>query len=119
MARYRVRDGQQLPHGGQVLDAGTIVELPRHVAVDTVVRDFVEEVDEAGNPVLAPLSHDFERYKPHEQVTLLRARLEEAQARVDTLKAQIAKAEAASTPLEPVVPGRPVPAGGNASKVKE
>lgn len=119
MARYQVRAGQQLPHGGQILEGGAIVELPRHVANDSIVRDLVEEVDEAGNAVLAPLSHDFEQFRPHEQVTLLKARLAEAQARVDTLKAQIAKAEAASAPMDPVVPVRPVPAGVSASKVKE
>lgn len=97
MARYRVRTGQQLPHGGQVLEAGEIVELPRHVAADSVVRDFVDEVDEAGNPVLVPLVNDLDRFRPHEQVTLLEARLAEAKARVEILESQLAQAKAASS----------------------
>lgn len=96
MARYRVRAGRQLPHNGQVLEAGEIVELPRHVGADSVVRDLVDEVDEAGNPVLAPLDNDLERFRPHEQVTLLEARLAEAEARVEILKSQLALAKAAS-----------------------
>lgn len=119
MPRYQVRVGQQLPHNGQVLEAGAVVELPRHVAADSIVRDLVDEVDEAGNVVLAPLSNDFERFRPHEQVTLLKARLAEAQARVDTLKSQLATAEAASAPPEPLAPVRPVPAAASAPKVKE
>lgn len=96
MARYRVRAGKQLPHGGQILEAGEIVELPRQVGTDNAVRDLVEEVDEAGNVVFVPLSHDFERFRPHEQVTLLEARLVEAEARVEILKSQLALAKAAS-----------------------
>lgn len=119
MARYQVRAGRQLPHGGQTLEAGAIVELPRHVATDSVVRDLVEEVDEAGNVLLAPLAHDFEHYQPHEQVTLLQARLVEAEARVATLKAQIAQAEAASVPTAPVALDQPVPAGGGAPEDEE
>lgn len=114
MARYQVRAGQQLPHGGQILAAGAIIELPRHVGSDNAVRDLVEEVDAAGNVVLAPLTNDFERFRPHEQVTLLEASLAEAEARVATLKAQLETARAASIPQEPVALDQPIPADAGA-----
>jgi hypothetical protein len=121
MARYRVRAGSQLPHDGQVLEAGAFVELPRHVAADTAVRDMVEEVDAAGNVVLAPLTNDFERFRPHEQVTLLEASLAEAEARVATLKAQLAAAKAASfhKEPEPVALDQPIPADAGAPEDEE
>lgn len=96
MPRYRVIAVSGLPHDGQIREQGAIVELPRHVAADSIVRDFVQEVDEGGNPILAPLQHDFEHFRPHEQVTLLDARLVEAYARVEILESQIALARAAS-----------------------
>lgn len=94
---YRVNDSAILPHDGQLLEGGTLVELPRHVAEDSAVRDLVTEVDEAGNPILAPAEpHGFERFRPHERVTLLQVRLAEAQARVKTLQAQIEHEQAAA-----------------------
>lgn len=119
MPRFQVRAGQQLPHGGQVLEAGAIVELPRHVAADTVVRDMVDEIDEAGNLVLAPLTHDFERFRPHEQVTLLQGRLAEAKTRVETFETQIAAAQAASAHRNPVALEQPVPAAVGAPEDEE
>lgn len=92
MPRYKVKDGQALPHGGRILDAGSILELPRHVGQDTVVRDFVEEVDAAGEPVAPadPSASDLERFRPHERIGMLQATLFEAEARVARLKALIA-----------------------------
>jgi hypothetical protein len=119
MARYQVREGRQLPHNGQVLEAGEVVELPRHVASDSMIRDLVEEIDEAGNPVLAPLVNDLERFRPHEQVTLLQGRLAEAKARVETLEAQIAEAEAASAHRDPVAPAQPLVVAETASEDEE
>lgn len=98
MPTYQVIAAAGLPHAGAIQPHGSIVELPRHVAQDSIVRDFVQEVDEGGNPVLAPLMNDFEHFRPHEQVTLLEARLVEAQARVEILESQIALAKAASLP---------------------
>jgi hypothetical protein len=104
MARYRVRAGCLLPHHGQILVGGAILELPPHVAEDNVIRDLVEAIDEAGNVLLATaVPHDFERFRPHEQVTLLEARLYEAVARVQTLRSQIAQAQAAMVADEPGV----------------
>lgn len=95
MPRYRIQDGRQLPHHGQILEGGDVVELPRHVADDPAVRDVVTEVDEGGNAVLAPAApHGLDRFRPHEQITLLQARLREAETRVETIKGQIARAEA-------------------------
>lgn len=92
MPRYRVKVGQELPHDGKILDAGTIVELPRHVGQDSVVRDFVEEVDETGHPVEAADGEaDLERFRPHERVGMLEATLAEAKARVARLEALIAE----------------------------
>lgn len=91
MPRYRVKAGQELPHDGKILDAGTIVELPRHVGQDSIVRDFVEEVDETGHPVESTDGEaDLERFRPHERVGMLEAKLVEAKARVARLEQLIA-----------------------------
>lgn len=92
MPRYKVKPGQALPHGGQLLDAGSIVELPRRVGTDSVVRDFVDEVDAAGELVepADPGLADLERFRPHEQIGMLGDLLVSAQARVARLEALIA-----------------------------
>lgn len=41
---YRVRDGHTLAHDGHVQPAGTIVDLPEHVAADGAVSVHIEPV---------------------------------------------------------------------------
>jgi len=53
MPRYRVAVGQVLPHDGQVLEAGAIVELPAHVANDVEVAYRIVPVEEVATA--APL----------------------------------------------------------------
>jgi hypothetical protein len=45
MAAYRVRPGFVLPHNGEVLEPGTIVELPTTVAEDIEVIYRIQPVD--------------------------------------------------------------------------
>lgn len=51
MPKYRVRDGQQLPHIGHIYEAGEVVELPVEIAADSFVAGRVEAVD-APKPVV-------------------------------------------------------------------
>src|SRR6185369_10158480 len=73
MPRYKVRDGSVLPHEGTLFEAGAIVELPRHIGEDSIVRSLVQEVDETGAPVvLVDAEADeryLERFRPHERIT--------------------------------------------------
>jgi hypothetical protein len=92
MPRYTVRPGAVLPHMGALLYEGEYVELPRHVADDSIVRDLVQEVDETGAPVLtpAPIDADLARFRPHERITLLQNRMVDARALVSRLADAIA-----------------------------
>lgn len=111
MPLYKVRPGRVLPQSGTSVDQGTVVELPRHVAEDSIVRDLVQEVDEMGEPVLSKdlIAADLDRFRPHERIALLQARLAEAQAVVSRLAERIAveqqtvdqdtQAAAAATPI--------------------
>jgi ketosteroid isomerase-like protein len=53
MAKYRVKDGYTLPHNGEILKAGTEVELPAHVANDVAVRWMLEPGDDEAKLVLS------------------------------------------------------------------
>lgn len=56
MATYRVRAGHVLPHHSQDLPAGSLVELPEHVATDSAVSAHVERVDDvAASAVTEPV----------------------------------------------------------------
>lgn len=122
MPRYQVKSGRVLPHGGQVLEEGTIVEdLPRHVGEDSVVRDLVQEIDESGEPV-APVDRpdaDLERFRPHERVTLLEQRLSDAKARVATLEHLLADAQSATDKTGRTVGVFPMAGGHNTPKDEE
>ena len=101
MPRYQIKPGETLAHGGTLLEHPAIVELPRVTADDMAVRHAVQEIDASGHPVLAPVAEvlrDTERFKPHEQVTLLERALEEAEQRVAALRTQLEAARAAATP---------------------
>lgn len=89
MPSYRVRDGAVLGHDGRVRESGEVLELPRAVAEDHAVRGAVEEVDAAGNLVAPPPADDLARFRTHERVSLLRARLGDAQARVTAIQTQL------------------------------
>lgn len=89
MPRYRVRDGSQLAHGGTVLEAGAIVELPRTIAADMAVSGHVEEIDAQGQPIASVPPDDLERFRTHERVSILRDRLAMAKAKVDAIQAQL------------------------------
>lgn len=98
----RVKPGQQLPHAGEVFDAGQEIDLPDHVARE--VPHLVVEVLANGDvrPIGAPSAPALEevlaRHRPHERITIL----EEARAKVAqdlaTLDRQIAAERAANAP---------------------
>lgn len=110
MSRYQVRPGAVLPHNGLVLEAGAIVDLPRHVAADSIVRDLVQEIDETGEPVVStgPIDADLERYRPHERITLLQNRMVEATGLVSRLEAAIALEERTIAEASPSAPSAPI-----------
>lgn len=104
MPRYQVKPGEVLPHNNQVLEAGAIVELPRIVAEDMAVRAAIQEIDAAGKPVQSPLAtaqRDFERFRSHEQVTLLEREIADTEARLTELRTLLAAAVKASTSAPP------------------
>lgn len=92
MPRYQVRTGAILPHEGQLLEAPAIVELPRHVGEDSIVRDLVQEVDDEGQPVVSRALADpsIEHFRSHERVSILQDRLTQAQGRVAALEQRLA-----------------------------
>lgn len=70
MPVYRVRPGQVLPHGGALLEPGTVVELPAHVAADIEVAYRVEEVSAeatAPEPDTDPISQPTGDARPTEE----------------------------------------------------
>jgi len=84
MATYRVRDGQQLAHEGQVLEGGATVELSRRVAAE--VAHLVDEV----GPASPAWAEDAEAVRAHERASALQPKLVAAQ-----LKAELAADAAA------------------------
>jgi len=93
MPRYKVRDGSVLPHEGTLFEAGAIVELPRHIGEDSIVRSLVQEVDETGAPVVLVDAEaderDLERFRPHERITLLQNRMVDARALLTRLEQRL------------------------------
>ena len=89
MPRYQVKSGEVLPVNGRVLEAGTVIDLPRVVAEDVANRHLVQEVDDKGQPVAPVPVDDLERFRAHERVGILRDRLTAAQGIVASIQAQI------------------------------
>jgi len=110
MQRYRVRDGAVLPHQGAVLPAGSVVELPRHVAEDVAVRDVIVPIDAVGQVItLPPYDAELDRVRPHERITILKDRMLRLTEEIRTEEAgQIVAATEA--PKDPPVRRRNAPA---------
>lgn len=83
MPKYRVRQGQQLPHEGKVYEYPSLVTLPRRLA-----REFphlVDEVDDAGKPLTSPREEweiALETIRDHERISILELERQAAAARV-------------------------------------
>jgi hypothetical protein len=95
-----VKDGAILPHHGQLLEGGAIIDLPRHVGTDPAVCGFVDEIDDAGDPVGGyPIGYEehlvvLDRFQPHERVTLIRDRMVRERALLERLELDLAEEEA-------------------------
>ena len=87
MPTFRVKPNQILPHAGQELAAGTIVELPRFVGQE--FPQLVEEVDTNGQVVAPqdPWTLEAARYQQHERRQILERHLEAEQRRLDDAQA--------------------------------
>jgi hypothetical protein len=94
MPRYCIRDGETLSHAGTVLVAGAFVELPREVADDPAVRGSIVEVDADGKAVEPRPVDELDRFKLHEQVSILRDRRAAKAAELEAIDQQLAQKDA-------------------------
>lgn len=132
MPTYRVNPDQLLPHAGQVLKAGAVVGLPRHVGAE--LRHLVTEIDGQGAPVapLDPWALAVETARAHERRDVLQAErakvvtrlgvltdvardrrqeAADANAQVATVQAELDRLDAALTAADAPVPVAPTSKG--------
>lgn len=98
MAPYwKVKPGAVLAHEGRALRAGTVVELPRRIAVE--VSHLVDECDAAGTVTPSPQpawTQALETIQRHESVDVLRAERERLVALIGDLRGSAEEAQAES-----------------------
>ena len=63
MPKYRVRQGARLSHHGKVVEGGTLVDLPLHVATDPAISGLVEKPD--GPKLTVATNYDEATLRPH------------------------------------------------------
>lgn len=92
MPRYRVHDHAQLPHNGDVLPGGSIIELPRWIGAE--LSHLVAEVDEAGDLVQPPAAWQIalETARDHERADVLKAERARLVARIAVVDAECTQA---------------------------
>ena len=102
MPMYRVREGQSLNSGGRMYRSGETIELEESLA--NSCRGKLDRLNAAGKvvsrrpPDISKVTSDVNRARPHERVTILERAIAETEAKLVSLKKELANAKVETEP---------------------